>query len=380
MEQLRMTRHALIKLLTGALIALCITACGTVEQVMPGDRADYKTKGHTGPPLEIPPDLSSSTIEDEMVIPEPATASEYSAESVSGVRPGQSAVLPDRPGMQVQRDGDKRWLVVEGTPDAVWPAVRDFWTQSGFLIQSEDPKAGVMRTDWAENRADIPKGGLRKLLGKVSDFVYSAATRDRYTTRLERGERPGTTEIYITHYGVEEVVQGAADEQTATLWRPRPNDPELEAEMLQRLLVSLGTEKETAERMMAKAKDRSHEVAMHKESGGETWLVVQQGFSRAWRSTGIALDRIGFSVEDRNRSEGIYFVRYNDPLKEQSKGFMDKLAFWRDDEKPSAEQYRIRVEGEGEETRILVEDQDGKADNSATARRILTLLQEQLQR
>jgi outer membrane protein assembly factor BamC len=380
MKRLRMTRDTMVKALAGLLIVLCLPACSTVEKVLPGDRADYKTKGRTGPPLEVPPDLSSSTIQDEMVIPEAATASEYSAETSAGVRPGQSAVLPDQPGMQIQRDGDRRWLVVEGTPDAVWPRVRDFWTQAGFLIQSEDPKAGVMRTDWAENRADIPKGGLRKLLGKVSDFVYSAATRDRYTARLERGEQPNTTEIYITHYGVEEVVQGPADDQTAALWRPRPNDPELEAEMLQRLLVSLGAEKETAERMVATAKDRSREVTIHKGSGGETWLVVGEGFSQAWRNTGIALDRIGFTVEDRNRSEGVYFVRYNDPLKEQSKGFMDKLAFWRDDEKPSAEQYRIKMVSEGTETRVMVEDKDGKADNSSTARRILNLLQEQLQK
>jgi outer membrane protein assembly factor BamC len=380
MKRLRMTRHTMVGVLAGLLIALCLPGCSTVEKAMPGDRADYKTKGRTGPPLEIPPDLSSSTIEEEMVIPEAATASEYSAGVSAGVQPGWTAVLPDQPGMQIRRDGDKRWLVVEGTPDAVWSKVRDFWTQAGFLIQSEDPKAGVMRTDWAENRADIPKGGLRKLLGKVSDFVYSAATRDRYTTRLERGEQPDTTEVYITHYGVEEVVQGPADEQTAALWRPRPNDPELEAEMLQRLLVSLGTQQEMAERMVATAKDRAREVTIHKGSGGETWLVVQEGFSQAWRNTGIALDRIGFTVEDRNRSEGVYFVRYNDPVKEQSKGFMDKLAFWKADDEPSAQQYRIKMLGEGAETRIMVEDKDGEADNSSTARRILTLLQEQLQK
>lgn len=364
-----------------SLLVICfIVACNTVEKAFPPKDAEYKSRGQTGPALEIPPDLSSDTIEDEMIIPEAATASEYS-EGGSRTVLEEAAVLPSQPGMQIERDGDKRWLVIDGNPQAVWQKIREYWLQAGFLLEKENPNSGVMQTDWAENRADIPDGSVRKLLGKVVEFAYSAATRDRFTTRVERGEVQGTTEVFITHYGVEEVVEsGDTGEYTSTVWRPRPNDPELEAAMLQRMMIYLGTEEDKARRMVAKAKDQSRDVRLYKGDEGETWLIVGEGFSRAWRNTGIALDRIGFTVEDRNRSEGTYFVRYDDPLTQQSSGVLSKLAFWKSDDKPSEDPYQVRLRAEADGTRISVEDENGVPDNSATARRILTLLQEQLQR
>lgn len=375
-----MMRSIFTPVFFGLLTAILVGACSTAEKAFPPKEAEYKTKGRTGPALEIPPDLSADTIEDEMIIPEATTASEYSASGSRTVLE-EAAVLPDQPGMQIERDGDKRWLVISGNPQVVWPKIREFWLQTGFLIDNENPNAGVMQTDWAENRADIPDGGVRKLLGKVMEFAYSAATRDRFTTRIERGSAPGTTEVFVTHYGVEEVVEsGDTGEYTSTVWRPRPNDPELEAAMLQRMMIYLGTEEDKAKRMVARAKDQSRDVRMYKNDDGATWLIVGEEFSRVWRNTGIALDRIGFTVEDRNRSEGTYYVRYNDPLSQQSSSFLGKLAFWKEDEKPSEDPYQVRLRTEADGTRISVEDQNGVPDNSATAQRILTLLQEQLQR
>jgi outer membrane protein assembly factor BamC len=373
-------RTTLLNTAFSLLAIVLVSACSTMEETFPPKEAEYKTKGRTGPALEIPPDLSADTIEDEMIIPEATTASEYSAGGSRTVLE-EAAVLPAQAGMKIERDGDKRWLVINGSPQAVWPKIREYWLQTGFLIDYENPNAGVMQTDWAENRADIPEGGVRKLLGKVVEFAYSAATRDRFTTRIEHGEVQGTTEVFLTHYGVEEVVEaGDEGEYTSAVWRPRPNDPELEAAMLQRMMIYLGTEEDKAKRMVARAKDQSRDVRMYKGDDGEAWLVVGEEFSRAWRNTGIALDRTGFTVEDRNRSEGTYYVRYDDPLSQQSSGVLSKLAFWKDDEKPSEDPYQVRLMGEADGTRISIKDKNGNPDKSATARRILTLLQEQLQR
>ncbi len=109
-----------------------------------------------------------------------------------------------------------------GALDQLWPQVKEFWLQEGFLIKKEDPRVGILETGWLENRADIPQGMIRNVLGKVIDSVYSAATRDQYRTRLERGADPGTTEIYVTHRGVEEVVSGSAIDPTTYGSRVRP--------------------------------------------------------------------------------------------------------------------------------------------------------------
>lgn len=362
-----------------ATAALILTACGTVKEYWPAKGADYK-ESRQEPSLELPPDLRSSEIEDSLVIPS-ATLSEYETDARTRAPSSEAGVLPQPENIEVRQDGRQRWLVVQAPPEQVWPRVRDFWVQSGFLLTVEDPRVGILETEWAENRADIPQGPIRRTLGKVMDFAYSAATRDKFRVRLERGSEPGVTEVYVTHQGVEEVVEGTPEDEN-TVWKPRPSDPALEAEMLQRLMVFMGVEQERAKQRMAQQSQETPAVRAEliHTNMGEVELHLTDDFSRAWRRTGLALDRVGFTVEDRNRSEGIYYVRYNDPLKQQeSKGLLSRLAFWNDDEPIDREaQYRIRLEASGAQTIVIVRDMDGKRDNSKTASRILTLLEEQL--
>jgi outer membrane protein assembly factor BamC len=209
------------------------------------------------------------------------------------------------------------------------------------------------------------------------DFAYSAATRDQYRVRLERGDDPLTTEIYLTHRGVEEVIKGGV-EDSSTIWEPRPSDPELEAEMLKRMMVFLGVEEQKAEAMLARKTEQKPRAQLVSVKEG-SMLMLEEDFSRAWRRTGVALDRVGFAVEDRNRSEGIYYVRYNDPLADQDKdGVLSKLAFWSSSDDDDATQYQIEVQAQGAATHIIVNDAQGQRDTSSTAKRILSLLEEEL--
>lgn len=371
-----------VKAVAVVTIAALLGACSAFEKLVPDRRVEYK-QSRPAPSLEVPPDLSSPEADEGMAMPGAApegaagaTFSEYASERRTPQAAQSVAVLPQFDDMRVERDGDKRWLVVQGEPSQVWPRVREFWLQNGFLISMEDPRIGVMETDWAENRADIPQGMIRSVLGKVLDSLYSASTRDKYRVRLELGSTPGTTEIYLTHRGVEEVVQG-----DSTVWQTRPSDPEFEVEMLKRLMVSLGAEEEKAQTLVAEARgERAPRAHLTKDSDGGAALTVNEDFYRAWRRTGVALDRIGFTVEDRDRSQGVYYVRYNDPLKDEGKkGWLSTLAFWSKDDAPATNEYRISLIEGGGTTRVVVLDKDGKREQSPTATRILTLLQEQLQ-
>ncbi|MGD2084474.1 MAG: outer membrane protein assembly factor BamC, partial [Chromatiales bacterium] len=109
-------------------------------------------------------------------------------------------------------------------------------------------------------------------------------------------------------------------------------------------------------------------------------LTINEEFSRAWRITGVALDRVGFAVEDRDRSRGLYFVRYDDPFAgEENRGFLSKLAFWRDDKNIDKEnQYLVNLRPQGATTEVVVLNKDGERSNSDTAKRILTLIHEQI--
>jgi len=387
--------------LAAAALALALSGCGSSFSVFGDDGiikdrgADYK-QARTESSLEIPPDLSSSSIDDAMVVPDinprsTATYSQYAAER-SGPRAvqTQTAVLPENPDIRVMRDADRRWLVVNAAPEAVWPRIREFWLQAGFLLKIDDPQTGILETDWAENRADIPKGFIRDMLGKVFEQLYSSATRDKFRVRLERGQRDGTTEIYLTHFGVEEVVTGGATpaSETGTVWKRRPREPELEAEMLNRLMVYLGTEERQARALLAANQGQADQAqrpraTLSRGADGLAVLAMEDDFSRAWRRVGIALDRTGFTVDDRDRSRGIYYVRYNDPLADTKKkeGLLSKLAFWQDDDETGTKgtSYLVRlVTGDGAGTRVVVLDEAGQPERSDTAYRILSLLEEQL--
>jgi outer membrane protein assembly factor BamC len=355
---------------------LMLTACGVMDKVAPGrDKVDYK-KSKAIDNLEVPPELSSSTINEA---PESLGSAGTSYSEFGATQPSRDAtgVLPAHAGVGVERDGDQQWLVVQGSPEQVWPRVREFWLQEGFLIRMEDPRVGILETEWAENRADIPDGLIRKTIGKALDAVYSAATRDKYRVRLERGLEPGMTEIYLTHRGVEEVITGGAVDSTP-VWKPRESDPELEAEMLKRMMVFLGVEEQRAQTLLARSEKKQVRAELVSDSSG-SMLVIKEDYSRAWRRTGVALDRIGFTVEDRDRSTGTYYVRYNDPLGEQEeKGILSKLAFWSSDDEESAAEYRIELQASGPTTNVIVNNSQGVRDTTTTAKRILTLLEEQL--
>jgi outer membrane protein assembly factor BamC len=356
--------------------SLLLSACSLMDKAAPGrKKVDYK-KSETIQSLEVPPDLSSNTINDAPSSIDAAgtTYSEFGASLPEG---GGSTVLPDQGNMHVERDGNQQWLVVQGAPAQVWPNVKEFWLEEGFLIKMEDPRVGILETGWAENRADIPGGPIRNFLGKVIDAVYSSATRDQFRVRLERGTESGTTEIFLTHRGVEEVLQGGVEDGSA-VWQPRPTDPELEAEMLKRLMVYLGIEEQKAEAMVARQSGPTVRAQMVSNDSG-SMLIVNEDFSRAWRRTGVALDRVGFAVEDRNRSEGTYFVTYNDPLADQNQeGVLTKLAFWSSDDEEGGTRYQIELQANGPTTNVIVNNAEGERDKSSTAKRILALLEEQL--
>jgi outer membrane protein assembly factor BamC len=346
-------------------------------------KINYKSAGKL-PPLEVPPDLTAPGTDERYVVPDinpsgSATFSAYNKERnkhPGGGGGGGTSVLPaapDEAGVRMERSGTQRWLVVRGEPEAIWPVVKEFWHDLGFIIKIETPATGVMETDWAENRAKIPDDLIRNALSKILDTLYSTAERDKFRTRLERGEG-GTTEIYISHRGMDEVMEG----NVRTVWQPRPPDPELEAEMLARLMMRFGVEEERARTALANSGTAQERARIDREKGGI--LTLNEPFDRSWRRVGLALDRIGFTVEDRDRSQGIYFVRYINPDADNRTGggVLSKLLFWRDDASDKPDQYRIQLSEAEAGSEVKVLNKDGEPEKSNTAGRILNLLYEQL--
>jgi outer membrane protein assembly factor BamC len=356
--------------------ALAVSACSMPES----KKIDYKS-AQKQPTLEVPPDLVAPTSDNRYAIPDTqgkgtASLSTYNQERKTSPT-ASTALLPEQDKVRIERAGTQRWLVVQATPQQVWPVIKDFWQENGFIINIDSPETGVMETDWAEDRAKIPQDGIRNLLGKVIDGIYSTAERDKYRTRVEAG-KDGTTEIYISQRGMEEVYATEGKDQTK--WQPRPPDPELEAEMLRRLMLRFGVEQNRAESLLAN-QQTPDQARVIKEAGMPV-LEMDESFDRAWRRVGLALDRVGFAVEDRDRSKGVYFVRYIDPgIDNNSKadeGFFAKFAFWRSNESQDSPQLKITVSGGDEKSRVSVTGVEDKPVDASTQTRIINLLYKEL--
>ena len=365
----------LIPLLLMLTITVTMSGCGVIES----KKIDYKSAGKL-PTLEVPPDLTAPTGDNRYAIPDTegsgsATLSTYSKER-KATPVGSTTLLPTEAKARIERAGSERWLVVQATPQQVWSVLKDFWQENGFIINFESPETGVMETDWAENRAKIPQDVIRRTIGKLFDGLYSTPERDKFRTRIEVGK--DGTEIYISHRGMEEVYD--SDEKGHTVWQPRPSDPGLEAEMLRRLMVRFGVEKSRADAMLANPQETEHARMLANE--GAPVLEMDDSFDRAWRRVGLALDRVGFAVEDRDRSKGIYYVRYIDPqIDNNSKrddGILAKLAFWRSKKDQASPQLQIMVKDSGEKSRVNVTGAEGKPADINTQNRILNLLYKEL--
>ena len=364
-----------------AFVGFGLVACKSVTS---NDTVDYKTSGAVrGPNLSYPPDLITSQADRRYIVQDgTATMSEYNA-AVKKSGQLRTNVMTGIPGMRIARDGERRWLVVEKPAPELYPQVKDFWQENGFLLVVDSPSTGIMETDWAENRAKIAQDWIRSTIGGALDSVFDTGERDKYKTRLEV-TKPTETEIYITQRGmIEKCTTDSTGACISTIWTPRPNDPELEAAFLARLMERLGMTQEQAKAMVAvPLGPKTAKAKLMQDGVNKAHIDVNAGFDRAWRDVGLALDRSNFTVEDRDRSNGVYFVRYVNPKDlGDTKGFFTNLFSSKDDSSLKAKKYQVVVKKTGDEaSTVYVQDADGKPENTPAGLQLLTLLTEQLSR
>lgn len=345
-----------------------LSGCGSL---LSGDKVNYKTEGGTKVvPLDIPPDLTQLARDSRYTVPGgPVTASSMGTRPVATVAATAAKQVND---VRIERDGNQRWLVVNRPADVVWPIVHGFWKENGFDYVVEQQQLGLLETEWAENRAKIPQDLIRRTLGKVLDGLYSTGQRDKFRTRIERNSAGGV-DIFVTHRGMTE--EYTDQTKTGTIWTVRPRDPELEAEFLSRLMIKLGVSADQAQVNTSQAAVVSKTSIVTKN--GATLLSIPDSFDVAWRRVGLALDRTGFTVEDRDRAQGIYFVRYVDTTPKEEKGFFSKM-FSSASAETGPVKYRIAVRNAGSASEVSVKNASGQDENSPVSQRILKLLADDL--
>jgi outer membrane protein assembly factor BamC len=365
-------------ILSTLLLAAALSGCSS--GLFSGDRVDYRSAATKMNPLEVPPDLTQLSRDGRYQQQRGTVSASAMPAAGSTVRTSAPAVAPGALGdYKVEKDEHRRWLSVPRPPEQVWPLIVSFWQDLGFTLVKNDASAGVLETNWAENRAKLPQDVIRKSLGAVLDSVYSTGEMDQYRTRIER--TPAGSEIFVTHKGMIEVYTNP--QKDFTKWEPRPSDPDLENEILSRMLVKLGASETVARNAVsnpvsaAPVKERARVLA---DKPGAA-LEVDDNLDRAWRRVGIALDRSGFTVEDRDRAAGLYFVRYVDPKtagQENTPGFFGKLFGASTDTSAAAVKYQVSLKSDGTKTTVSVLNAQGAPDSGENSKRIATVLADEL--
>lgn len=348
-------------------LALALSACSVLES----DKIDYKS-AKKGATLEVPPDLTQLSRDTRYTVPGGAVSAQ-AYEAGQAQKPTGPNTAPSTIGdVHIERDGNQRWLVIDRPADKLWEPVRDFWLENGFVFTQENSELGILETDWAENRAKIPQDMIRSTIGKLFDGLYSTGERDKFRTRLERNAKGGTN-VYVSHRGMIEVYSN--QQKDATMWQPRPVDPELEAEFLRRMMVKLGVSEAQSKAAAAAAQTTPLAPSVKvTNANGVPVVQLDEGFDRAWRRVGLSLDRTGFTVEDRNRAEGVYYVRYVAPdANKKEQGFFSKLFKGAPDAVPPLK-YRVVVRSEASQSVVTVLNAAGAPETSANAERILRVL------
>ena len=368
--------RSLTSLASAAALTCLLAGCSSLEE----SKIDYKSASQA-PTLQIPPDLTQLKRDSRYQVA--GTNSASAIANPTGVRTLNDAGTATNQAGQAQiiRTGNQRVLLIQRSADSVWEPLREFWKDNGFVLITDQPELGIMETDWAENRAKLPQDFIRKAIGKVIDNLYSTGERDRFRTRIERTDKG--IEITITHRGMAEIYTSALKEQT--IWSPRASDPELEIEFLRRLMLRLG-----GSSMSASASQIGALAAAPKAAGGLAAdikiikqnqlpaIEIKDGFDRAWRRVGVAIDRTGFTVEDRDRAQGVFFVRYAPPgSPDKEPGFFAKM-FSSEKATPVLAKYRIAVTSKGDVSVVQVQAADGIPDASANAEKIIKLLADEI--
>ncbi|PRE32481.1 outer membrane protein assembly factor BamC [Burkholderia multivorans] len=400
MTDLRLTMRFAAVLATGALVA----GCGTSSPTKVDYKSDSKSKEAS---LAVPPNMLDETADQRSLPPQGGATSLSALQQVQQAAPATDTVAPAVADMRIQRDGTESWLVIDGKkPADVWPQVRRFWQEQGFLLVVDQRDKGVMETDWNETRPQINDGLIRSVISKAMGNSYVTAECNKYRTRLDAAPNGGTY-VFISQKGMREALTGANNDSSK--WEPKPNDPGLETEYLKRLMAVLAQNEQRAKngeppianiKEEAAPKDKkdadasskaaaaiaAQNVSRTSSQGGDasaatvpSEVTLGEPYDRSWLHVGLALDRANFTVDDRDRTQGLYFVRYVDPkdLSAAQQGFWSQLFHGKKEKQ--AKQYRVNVKAlTPDETRVAVVDESGAIDTSSPARQIMALLVNQL--
>ena len=301
------------------LMALSLGGCISLDkkenkQAGLGERSINYYSDKTVTSLEIPPDLTKPSSQNAFKLSEYVSVQEDTisfSEKDNAIKEA-SSILRAPSNVEVKKAGERRWLVVDKKPDAVWNLSKSFFKSHGFSIKKTNKKIGIMETDYLESHAEIPDqslGVIRSMLKKALKARYALPIVDKYRIRIEPTDNGNKSEVYLTLTSMVEVITGEGGEAENTIWQSQEKDQALETEMLYRLMTFLGSDHAIArEKIIAAKEDKNLAVSIADGVGGYAKLVFSLNQYDTWDNVGWALDQLEVDVEDKDVKEGSFYI------------------------------------------------------------------------
>lgn len=353
-----------------AIASLLVSGCSWLGAY---DRREKYLEAESIERVEIPATLDKPEFRDLMSIPE--------VEDSRGISGRKLEVgLPEALGgfgvdqIVIKKLGDSRWVFLDAPPATVWPKVKRFWEVNNFLVETADPRRGILETRWLVSE----QGSTDEIFEDIKDgrsLAQEPEIRHKFRLRVEPGIRAGSSEIFIEH---KQQLLGAPYRSVEVKWETGSDSPELEDKMLTSLAYYLGetiNQRQSVSLLAGGIRGTRTELV---PDDRKPVLKYMLPFNRAWATVGAALEDARIDVEDLDRSAAIYYVYYDDSQTNEP-GFLSRL-FSRDEENVAAGQqnrYLVHVESAAEnEVHVTVQKDENTPADALVAERLLKIIKE----
>jgi outer membrane protein assembly factor BamC len=330
--------------------------------------------------LELPPDLSKLEAESEFELPVGFSGPEPTAKD-------EVPVLARVESLRLEGSGDLYWLSVEEPVDNLYQLIKNFWLSEGYRLMLDEPVIGIMQTEWV-----LTEQGANDEGASWFENVFASddltASQDQYRTRIELDQTGNASRIYIAHRGTEYiyVVEGGGNKQQQAdtgdnEWRFRQPEPELEVEMLSRLMIFLGLQKAEVEQQVANARLFSPRASKHIDTSEQSpFLIVKDPYQIAWNRVYHQLERMNFEIAavDRKNLLGEGAITINAQVTEGKEDQGVFSFFSRSSETVEKQIILVLAEETHQLTRVMIETIGGDFDTSPAGAAFLDLLYQKI--
>ncbi|MEL0115733.1 MAG: outer membrane protein assembly factor BamC [Gammaproteobacteria bacterium] len=240
-------------------------------------------------------------------------------------KPRQIFASSGNSSVQLRRLGELMWIYVETLPSTSWPITKSYWNTSSYETISANPQSGEIIINFDEG-----------------SFL---------NMKIEHGIKEASTEIFLTQI----------DKNSNEII----SNPDLIQSELSSLVSYFAdtVDQFTGTSLAAQNLNDLKKTRIFVENG-RTVIELDLNFDRAWSSVTKAMDAAEIFANDKDRSNGIFYVSY---VEEDNRGFLSFLNPRKNEDKKVLSddaQFEVKIIEKNNKTYVRAYSKDGKIDES----------------